>query len=403
MRNRIFVAFEITIFCAFLYSMNCFWFWNFRLPYFNLCAIVLLLILKAFNRNIYKLNRRSFFISILFFLAQIFGNNALADISKFGGALIYSFIVYLFLSLRWEYQKHVFNFIYDKLAVILAISLILFILVIIGIPLPNFGYITHPTLDFYSYTNYGLLLHGIYGIRFNSIFCEPGHLGMIIAFLLFINGYDFKNKSTIILILSLLFTLSLAGYVLAAVGYILLQMKQNFKSTLLRLFKASALFSLVYLFTINYNNGNNLVNELIFSRLEYDPQEGTIAGDNRASNSLNNYYESLSYEEFLFGIGQEKYTDESSNGLLSGAGYKLFIVIAGVFGVVVVSVFYLSIVITSKKTIRMEYFFLLILYALCFIQRAYPFWAAEVFTFILAGGYFLNSKTNIQISLKNRI
>ena len=57
--------------------------------------------------------------------------------------------------------------------------------------------------------------------------------------------------------------------------------------------KVAVLFCAVYTFASNYNNGNNLVNELIFSRLEYDSQEGTIAGDNRASNSLKQYYENL--------------------------------------------------------------------------------------------------------------
>ena len=213
---------------------------------------------------------------------------------------------------------------------------------------------------------------------------------MMVAFLLFINGYNIKNKSTIVLFVSLLCTLSLAGYVLAAIGFILLQMKRNFKTTLSHLAKVAVLFCAVYTFASNYNNGNNLVNELIFSRLEYDSQEGTIAGDNRASNSLKQYYENLTPNEFLFGIGSKRYSDEASGGLLAGAGYQLFIVIYGVAAVISVLLFYLSIIYSNNKSVRTEYFFLLILYALCFVQRSYPFWASEVFTFTLANGIFLN-------------
>ena len=142
------------------------------------------------------------------------------------------------------------------------------------------------------------------------------------------------------------------------------------------------------------------MNELIFSRLEYDSQEGTIAGDNRASNSLKQYYENLTPNEFLFGIGSKRYSDEASGGLLAGAGYQLFIVIYGVAAVISVLLFYLSIIYSNNKSVRTEYFFLLILYALCFVQRSYPFWASEVFTFILANGIFLKLKQTITISTK---
>lgn len=390
MRNYILIAIEIVIFCAFLYSMNCFWFWNFRLPYFNICAVALLLILRTIDKKAFIFKPRNFYIPIVFFIAQIFGNDALSETGKLLGAIIYSIAVWLVLSLNGNLQARMFNFIYSKLAIILTISLLTFFLVLLGIPLPDFGRISHPTLDFYRYTNYGVLLYGAYGTRFNSIFCEPGHLGMIAAFLLFINGYNIKNKSTIVLLVSLLCTLSLAGYVLAAIGFILLQMKRNFKTTLSHLVKVVLLFIAVYLFTSNYNNGNNLMNELIFSRLEYDSQEGTIAGNNRASNSLKQYYENLTPNEFLFGIGSKRYSDEASDGLLSGAGYQLFIVIYGIAGIIAVLLFYLSIIYSNNKSVRTEYFFLLVLYALCFVQRSYPFWASEIFTFILANGGFQN-------------
>lgn len=387
-----FLFFKIAIFCAFLYSMNCFWFWNFRLPYFNLCALFLYLFIYKSNKEYFTFSQKNMVIATIFFVAQIVGNGAAENIFKLIGAGGYSLIVWILLSMKPILQKQIFIFIYNALAVILSLSLITFFLVLLNIPIPNWGIIVHPDLNFYWYTNYGILLFGAYEIRFNAIFCEPGHLGMILAFLLFVNGYNLKNKATIVLMLSLLCTLSLAGYVLAGIGLILQQMRRNLKTTLIRIVKIALLFFIVNIVVTNYNNGNNLVNDLIFARLEYDSQEGSISGDNRASHSLKQYYESLTANEFLYGIGTKTYSEEAAEGLLSGSGYMLFIVQYGIVAVFIVFIFYLSIVLCSNRLIRTEYIFLFFLYCLCFLQRSYPFWPAEVFTFILANGFFMNHK-----------
>ena len=293
------------------------------------------------------------------------------------------------LSLKIDLQKRIFDFIYNSLAIILLPSICLFVLVNSGIQLPNWGDIIHPTASFYWYTNYGLLLYGSYGVRFNAIFCEPGHLGMILSFLLFVNGYNLKNKSTWILLIALLLTLSLAGYVLVAMGYFLAQLKLNIKRTLKTFFKLALLLIFIYGCIIGYNKGNNLVNDLIISRLQYDKSEGDFVGNNRASTSLERYYDSLKMSEFIYGIGNKRYMDESANSVLDGAGYMLYIIKYGIIGVIAVFIFYFSVCQIADKRIRYEYISLLILYVLSFLQRSYPFWTSEVFTFILANSIFL--------------
>ena len=66
-------------------------------------------------------------------------------------------------------------------------------------------------------------------IRFHAFFLEPGHLGVILAFFIFANQYDYRKESIIILSIILLFTMSLAGYILYLVGFILLYFNSSNK------------------------------------------------------------------------------------------------------------------------------------------------------------------------------
>lgn len=381
--DKLFIAFEVTLFCAFLYSMNCFWFWSFRLPYFNLCALFLIF----FNRRCLKITKENILVSVLFFVAQIYGHGADDDMFKLASAAIYSILVMVLLSLDLSLQKRAFTFIYNALAVILAFSLVAFFLVLLNVPLPNMGRIVHPEALFYWYDNYLILAYGCYGIRFNAVFCEPGHLGMIVAFLLFINGYNLKNRATVVLLLSLLFSLSLAGYVLAGIGYVLQQMKSNFKKTMGNVVKTVLLVSIAYIAIVNYNGGNNLLNTLIVERLAYDESEGTIAGDNRSSEGMKAYFETLNTDDILFGV--DRITSEEVFERYVGSGYIPFIIANGIVGILVVFLFYFGVLLISDKRIRAEYLCLFLIYGLCFIQRCYPFWTSEVFPFIFANGCFL--------------
>ena len=384
---------KISLFCAFLYSMNCFWFWNFRLPYINIASLIFLSLYAKKKNNILKITRGGIYTTFLFLLSQYF-TGAFDDPLRFAGAIIYSILILCLLSLEKKEQKEIFLFIYNTLSLILAISLVCFFLVLAGVPIPNLGRIVHPTSQFYWYINYLFVIIGCYDIRFNGIFCEPGHLGMIIAFLIYIDGFKFNKKSTIILFITLLCTLSLAGYVLLGIGYFFHLLNNNFKKTIINILKIGCIIPLFYIPIKSYNNGNNLINELIFQRLEYDETSGTIAGDNRASNSLKSYYNSLTIDEFLFGVGQKKFSEDSSTGLYAGSGYRIFIITNGIISVLITFFFYLNIVLYYNINIRKEYIFLLIIYSLAFIQRTYPFWTAEIFPFILANSMFQTKITN---------
>ena len=75
-----------------------------------------------------------------------------------------------------------------------------------------------------------------------------------------------------------------------------------------------------------YNNGNNIVNNLIIERLRIEDQ--SLAGDTRYSELMDSYYNEFIYSDKVFtGIGFNKY--EKLN-LGANAGYKVFIVQNGI-------------------------------------------------------------------------
>ena len=61
--------------------------------------------------------------------------------------------------------------------------------------------------------------------RFSGPFAECGHMSMICAFLLYANRFNLQQWYNIVFFISVLFSLSLAGYVLLGLGLLLYSMK----------------------------------------------------------------------------------------------------------------------------------------------------------------------------------
>lgn len=98
--------------------------------------------------------------------------------------------------------------------VIVGISLVGWILFLLNIPLPHYY---SDTDTYYTHTVYYLfLLNGVPELqlmpRFAGLFLEPGHLGTICCFLLYVENFNFKKLGNIVLLLGVLFSFSLAAY-----------------------------------------------------------------------------------------------------------------------------------------------------------------------------------------------
>ena len=279
---------------------------------------------------------------------------------------------YILMMLNSNDKQKLLTFIRNGFFYLLLPSLPLFLLYLVGIDFINLGNQQGP-MEFYVVQNHIFFLSSDYGIRFQSYFCEPGHLGMILAFILYSQRFNFKDKKNLYLLTNLLFTLSLAAYVLCFIGYFF-----TFIASLNRtnLIKYSVACIIVLIGSYYAIREIPILNELIFSRLQYDSTSQKFEGDNRVSYQTALFFESLDLNTLWNGIG-------TRNTLLndfSGTGIIIFIIQFGIKGLLSIFLYYLTMLLKywDKTSIL-----LLLFYCISFYQRSYALWACQVFLFIL--------------------
>jgi len=384
------VILNLIIFFAFISSLNPYFFWKLKAGIFYALTFFVIWFYKKGKLTI-KNKFSNIVIIFLLYIAAIFHTDY-TSIMSIVSHIFTILTCYALLSLEDYEKSKLFNFIVEKFAIILAISLCFHLYLCIGGELPNIGTFKHPDSILYEYKNYIFTLHGNYGIRFHSIFCEPGHVGMIIAFLLYFLNYNLKNKYVIILLISLLATLSLAGYALLVIGIFIKYIRFINLQKLILITCSLFVLSTLYITIENNISKESIVYKYVFKRLTIDEKTGNIAGDNRVSAELTDYiYNDLKTNELLFGLENNKY--KRVIGIYGGgSGYKMYILDFGIISILTVFLFYLSLALSD---INHRKFLLgaLLLYSIAFIQRSYPFWTSELFIFIL-GISFLNQQNN---------
>lgn len=278
-------------------------------------------------------------------------------------------------------KEETLGFVTKWFGIIMSISLSIFFLTKIT-TLPALGTFQLTDNTFYPpYKNYLFFIQSsnildsiIY--RFNGPFLEPGHLSVVSSILLFANRYNFKgNKWLYISLACVIFSLSLAGYIITLLGYMMLTLR-NFKVVI---YSAVALLASYIFVTEIWNGGNNVANELIVARLAYDAEKG-IVGNNRTTESTDAYFESKWESGGLWtGVGS---IDKDTS--IVGAGYKIYFLRFGIISAILVLCFYWNLV-PKHYDKRFVYSFVIIL-ILTFIQRAYPWWYSWLLCFTLGCG-----------------
>lgn len=381
---------SLTIFFAFISSLSPYFFWKFKAGVFYALTFLVIWFYKN-GRLIIKNKSSNTTIIFLLYIAAVFHTDY-TSIMSIVSHIFTILTCYALFSLEDNEKSKLFKFIVEKFAIILAISLCFHLYLCAGGELPNIGIFKHPDSILYEYKNYIFTLHGNYGVRFHSIFCEPGHIGMIIAFLLYFLNYNLKNKYVLILLISLLATLSLAGYALLVIGVFIKYIRFLNLKKLILIAGTLVILSSLYIALENNISKETIVYKYVFERLAIDENTGSIAGDNRVSAELTEYiYNDLKLNELLFGLDNDKYK-KIVNIYGGGSGYKMYILDFGVISILTVFFFYFSLALSDIKNIR---FLLgaLLLYSFAFIQRSYPFWTSELFIFIL-GIPFINQQND---------
>lgn len=310
--------------------------------------------------------------------------------------------IFLVLSLNVNNKLFLFNLITKTISILVGIALIGWILLLIGIPIPHFTvetdlYYTHTIYYFFNLNGYP---EDIIIPRFAGPFLEPGHLGTICVFLLFLNDFRLKNKYNIILLLGILFSLSLAAYGLL-VGAIIFYLIQ--KKLFTYLITSFIIFALISITAYNYNNGDNVINQAILLRLEIN-DDGDISGNNRTSPAFDNAYEKFwNSDDVIFGVGSKVYgerKDGIDNLTIGTATYKRYVYIRGIIGTLLILVFLFY---YWYKNQSFKGFNFLILYIIANCIRDYPTMELWLYLYLLSIPIFSNKnkKVNLQYSIGN--
>jgi len=292
-----------------------------------------------------------------------------------GDIFLYSIFVLVLLPPK-RTQIDILDSITKWLSILLVISIFTYILALLSIisPLniirPSYNPNYHSFLNYIFYVKVNVMVPFY---RFNGPFVEPGHLGMICALLLYANNMDFKNKYNIVILVSLILSLSLAGYVLLIIGFTFTYFKK-IKEIIISLV---LFFALLFVIASYVNNGDNIINKNIFQRLQFDQEKG-IVGNNRFLGDTDYvFHKLLNNREIWLG---NHYSSNFKSFEIRGSGYKIYLLQYGIIGTFLIMLVYFLWAIKSKNKIYAILFFLLIL--ITFVQRAYPYWFAWFLPFI---------------------
>lgn len=380
--NCIFQQWSVFLFSTYLVlSLNPWVTWFYPIKQFvflcSLCVFIIELFIKKIDIKI----RRIFFLSFLYIILIIYSYywKTQQSFSNLFVTITYMFYFFLYTTYNFYDKEQIKKYINTFFYCILFISFPLYVfIVIISLPFPHFECV-HPSVDYgYNFSNYIFLLCGREKIRFQSIFTEPGHLGMILSFILFMNKYDMKRNENRLFLVALLFTFALSAYILLALGFLFFYLSSK-KHFFRRLIIITMLVVSVFFICLEFSRAypKATLSVLIISRLEFDSSKG-IAGNNRTSVSFDRSYKKLSFEDKIWGLSYDK-----SSAILKSAGtsYKTYITNYGYIGIIVILLFFGLYVLKDKiSRYKLSCF---MLFAISFLQRPYILWPIETYLFLL--------------------
>ena len=279
--------------------------------------------------------------------------------------LFYVYVFFCLFRINEDTTRRFVNVITKALAVLLIVSMAGYIMYIFGFPLPSTN--AEYGDNIYSYSNYYIFLlddRSLFTIvpRFHAVFLEPGHLGTLTTMLLVTHTGHWRKWYCIVLIVATLLTFSLAGYVMFAFA-IFFNLWIQRKAVIRKAVAVILLSGAVVVGSFFYNDGMNMVNQLIVMRLEMD--DGKLSGDNRVTDDFQRDYESfLTSPDVLFGRDMER--------VWGSTGYKVYIYDYGLFGVLFMALFVYSSLRCVKD--RRVFFSTVAMAVLLFIVRDALLW-----------------------------
>lgn len=321
--------FGIGFFISFFASFRPWFLWKIENTYMIMASlfIILSMLIDKYSSSPIYTNKRIIAPSILAFIfllyQKVIGE---ASFSGFVGSFFLAYVFYATFKLDSSLLNRLTTIITKSLAVFLVISIATFILYLLGFPFS--GENTLYGEDFYTFTNYRFFLIDDRALsmlipRFQSVFLEPSHLGTVLAVLLQTQRGKWKKPYNIVLFIALLLTFSLGAYVYL-VAIIFLNLWVNRKKILVKGLIVVGIIAATVVGSIFYNDGDNLLHNLIVLRMEIE--DGELAGNNRTTLDFDKEFDS-------YLDSNDIWTGRILKDDVGNSGYKVFIYRNGIVGV----------------------------------------------------------------------
>ena len=297
--------------------------------------LTLMIFLMGIRNSLFRLNLGKIWIIIPLSMLIIWHSRE-QNITGLIVSLIQIISICLIISLRMEIIKETKAVFLKFFSVVSAVSLFFWILYLFGISFFSSFPISYS--DVYELQNHIVFIKTADQLfmRFQCLFVEPGLYGMLCVISLILNDFR-KDKKSFIYILSALFSLSLATYLLLLLSFIYMMLVIN-RIKFYVAFLIIGGFTCLCVFLMNYKGGDNIVNEAIFFRLQLDDDNKMVAY-NRATLNFEDYYErNVKDDVLLFGIGSEKY---SVLHFEDSVDVRAYITLDGLVGLTLFLLFYL--------------------------------------------------------------
>lgn len=292
------------------------------------------------------------------------------------GLLAGSFLAFIPFAKKDSLLKS-FDILKYGIAALMSISIAVWIAVVVfQVYLPSQVIEPLNELKEYNYMSYPFLvipiqIKDLELVRFCSVFDEPGVVGTLSLLFLYYGNFNLKRIDNIIFLIagiisfSLFFLLGFAIFLL--IGVFL--NKEMEKYRLPSIVAIAALFVAVLTIPV--------MNEMVGSRLEYDEDKGTIAGNNRSGEDLDDYIASIR------GTSKYFWGDPKSEEEFSGhASLQNGVLRYGVVFMVLFFVFYFIYAKTRLHRNRKEVWMFMLLLFLTLYQR--PGFLSPTYLFIFS-------------------
>lgn len=306
---------------------------------------------------------------------------------------VFNYLSILVIVLLKPQEKHVLKIRFIRFFSVLAsVSLVAWVFHLFGYdlfsPTTHILFRKYPTVDYFFFT----VPEGDFFMRFSCLFSEPGTFGMLCVIVMLLNGLKW-DRYTIIPLISSLFTLSLATYLLLIlVGFYYIYHKTN---KLIVLIVPFMLLYATYYIGTRWNNGANLINGALLSRLEmYD---GELQHYNRRSVDFEDYFEQeVIRNSFFTGVGYNKYIKK---GFEQSVDYKAYIALDGLIGLLLIVGFYLLLYLYHKNK---SFSFLFMMVFVIIFARGFPFafMSGTIITYFL---FYISDGRKLKIKVPNKI